>query len=123
MDTSFNSNIANTGGSMVDKAADKLQSGIRDARHGATEAGAAIGSKVDGVANKAQQSVDSLAGKARRGLPALQDAVKEARDSVVDTSDSIISYTKGNPVKALMIAAASGALLWTLLKAFAPSRD
>ena len=48
------------------------------------------------------------------------DAVSDAASQA---SDTIIAYTKKNPVQALMIAAVSGALLLALAKFLAPSRD
>jgi hypothetical protein len=50
-------------------------------------------------------------------------AIQRARDTAAQASDSILEYTRTNPVKALMFAAASGALLLTLIKALTPSRD
>jgi hypothetical protein len=49
--------------------------------------------------------------------------VSQARDAASDASDSIIDYTKKNPITALAIAAASGALLYAAVKALLPSRD
>jgi hypothetical protein len=36
---------------------------------------------------------------------------------------SVIAYTNGHPATALAVAVASGALLFALVKAMAPSRD
>ena len=46
----------------------------------------------------------------KQGFDAVSDAAGRARDTVSSTSESIINYTKENPVKALMIAVVSGAL-------------
>lgn len=46
-----------------------------------------------------------------------------ARDMAAGTADSIVSYTKKNPVKALAIAAASGAILYAAIKASRSYRD
>jgi len=64
------------------------------------------------------------AGKfAMQGIDAVSDAFGHARDTVSATSDSVIAYTKKNPVKALALAAGAGALLYGFIKALKSSRD
>jgi hypothetical protein len=45
------------------------------------------------------------------------------RDTAADAFGSVIAYTKRHPATALAVAVASGALLFALVKAMAPSRD
>jgi cobalamin biosynthesis protein CbiD len=59
----------------------------------------------------------------RQGIDAITDMASQARDAVSDASDSVIAYTKKNPVKALVIAGAFGALLYAVLKTLTPSDD
>ena len=59
----------------------------------------------------------------KQSMSAVSDMANQARAVASDASDSIITYTKANPVKALAIAVASGALLYAAIKAFAPPRD
>ena len=93
-----------------------MQNEIRDAQQSAKDAGASLAKKFDSVVGQAKDT-------AKQGLDTVKDAVQQTRDSVSGSSKALITYTQENPVKALMIAAASGALLWTLLKALTPSRD
>jgi ElaB/YqjD/DUF883 family membrane-anchored ribosome-binding protein len=72
MESSITADLLKSGQTLADKAADKVQGGIRDARHAAKA--------------------------------------------------SIVRYTKKNPMTALMIAAASGALLLGLINLLKPSR-
>jgi ElaB/YqjD/DUF883 family membrane-anchored ribosome-binding protein len=67
------------------------------------------------LADKATPYFSRVAGQA-------QAFGKQSVDAA-QASDSVISYTQENPVKALLIAAASGALLLTLINAITPSRD
>ena len=108
MDTSFSNSVGNHGTPISEKSVDK----IRDVQQSVKDAGATIANKVD-----------SVVGQAKYGLDSVKDAVQQTRKSASESSEALINYTKENPVKALMIAAASGALLWTVLKAVAPSRD
>lgn len=64
----------------------------------------------------------ALAG-VKQGLDAITDKARQASDVSVNASDSIVAYAKKKPVKALAIAAASGALLHAALKVLTPSRD
>jgi len=112
--------LGKQGPAVADTAIDKAQSGIR-------EAGATLANKVDEIRGDATPGFRQAAARAqamgKRGLDAVTDAAGRARDSVSSASQSIIDYTKENPVKALAIAAASGALLVTIVKAIKASRD
>ena len=103
------SDVSQQGRGAIDKAADAVQSGI--------DRGSAIAS--DGVEAAREQAKSALGKMSDRGGAAIQ----QVRDTTAQASDSIIEYTRANPVKALMMAAASGALLITVLKALSPSRD
>jgi ElaB/YqjD/DUF883 family membrane-anchored ribosome-binding protein len=59
----------------------------------------------------------------KQGIDAVSDMAQQVRDTAADASGSIIAYTKKQPATALAIAAASGALLFALLKMLTPSRD
>lgn len=110
--------------STVDKAADQLQGGIKSAQQAANTAGSAISSKVDGLRSSAVPAIQKAAGQAedlaKQGMDAGANAVQQARDYASQASDSIVEFTKENPVKALLIAVAGGALLATLVKVLTP---
>jgi ElaB/YqjD/DUF883 family membrane-anchored ribosome-binding protein len=126
MENSITADLQN-GQQMADKAADKVQGGIREAKSATKQAGAALSNKIDElqqdaapVINKAFDRVKSMG---RQGMEAVGDAAQRTRDAASNASDSVIAYTKDNPVKALLIAAASGALLVSLLNVLRSSRD
>jgi ElaB/YqjD/DUF883 family membrane-anchored ribosome-binding protein len=98
MESSITGNLSKSSQTLADKAADKVQGGIRDARHAAKEAADAV-------------------------TDAATDAAQRTRDVAAHTAGSIVRYTKKNPMTALMIAAASGALLLGLINVLKPSRD
>ena len=95
--------------SAIDKAADAAQSAIGRGS-----------AKVSGGVEAARSQTKSAIGKMSSQGSA---AVQQVRDTASRATDSIIDYTRTNPAKALMIAAAAGALLLTLIKALTPSRD
>ncbi|GAC1676079.1 MAG: hypothetical protein NVS9B2_26450 [Steroidobacteraceae bacterium] len=125
-DDSKNS-FAKQGQAAVDKAADKMQGGIKDVQYAANRTGAALTNKVDELRAGAAPMINKVAGQAqdmaRQGVDAGARVARQAGEQATEVSDSVIAFTKENPIKALAIAAASGALLVTLIKALTPSRD
>lgn len=126
METMTSNSAARTGASGVEKAvdtaADKVHGVLHDAQAVAHDASASAASKLDGLASQARHVVDSAGDLAKQGIAAVNGAAKQTRSSVAGSSEALVGYTKDYPMRALMIAAASGALLWSVLKAVAASR-
>jgi ElaB/YqjD/DUF883 family membrane-anchored ribosome-binding protein len=126
MDSTAN-NFSKQGQALADSATDKAQNGIRSAQRATSNAGDALSDKVDDLRSEATPLIRKASARVQsigsQGLDAVTDATQRARESLSDASDAIISYTKENPVKALAIAAASGALVYGLVKLIQSSRD
>jgi ElaB/YqjD/DUF883 family membrane-anchored ribosome-binding protein len=99
----------------ADKIANKLHTGIRDTYQGAKTAESKL-------ADKADDAVGQVKGRIKDGVKGVRDAVDSAREALSDSSESILTFTREKPVQALLIAAVSGAVLWTLARALS-SRD
>jgi ElaB/YqjD/DUF883 family membrane-anchored ribosome-binding protein len=127
MESSVTSNLVKNGQTLADKAADKVQGGIRDAQHVAAQSGAALSNTVDELRSDAGPAMKRVVGRvqsmSRHGMDAVSDMASQVRDVASTTSDSIVAYTKKNPATALAIAAASGALIYAAIRAVRPSRD
>src|ERR1700676_1851103 len=108
MESSTTSGFVKNGQTLADKAADKVQGGIRDAQHAAKEAGTAVSDKVNDLRNDAPPAVTKPVGGAqsrgKRSMDNIRDTASQASDVVSNASDSIVAYTKRSPVKALAIA-------------------
>ncbi len=119
------SDFANKGQAFADKAADKLQGGIREARQGVNSAASSASNKVESMRSEVAPAIDRASDKAQglfsQGLDAVSDATRKAQDFAADTQDSIVTFTREKPVKALLIAATAGAVLVTLIRALSPS--
>ena len=87
------------GESVADKTATTLQNGI------------------DSAASTLSETVESVRAQINPIVGKVGSAAQQAWDATVAMSDSVVTYTRQNPVKALAIAVASGALLSTLLRA------
>jgi hypothetical protein len=72
-------------------------------------------------------SIDKVTAGAKaaagQGWDMLDAAIQQGRDAIGDVSDNLIKYAKKNPGKAVLIGAASGALLATLIMTLTRSRD
>jgi ElaB/YqjD/DUF883 family membrane-anchored ribosome-binding protein len=121
MDTSTATDFANSGHAFVDKTADKLQSGVREVKHGANTVASSTSRKVESMRTGANQLVDNAADSAEGVFGKVSAATQKARDFAVETQDSVVAYTRENPVKSLLIAAAAGAILITVVRALTPS--
>jgi ElaB/YqjD/DUF883 family membrane-anchored ribosome-binding protein len=127
MESSVAGNFAKTSQALADKATDKVQAGIRSAQQSVQEAGDSLSSRVTDAHDKAVPAIRKASGLARstaqQGFDAVSDMASQARDMATSAADSIVSYTKRNPLQALAIAAASGALLYVAMKALRSYRD
>jgi ElaB/YqjD/DUF883 family membrane-anchored ribosome-binding protein len=120
MQDSVSTSFAKTSQALADKAADKARSGIRSAYDNAKDARSVLASEMDDLRNEAGSTLIRVADRAqsmaRQGLDSIAETVSHARDAVFDTSDSLVAYTEKNPVKALALAVATGALLYAVLR-------
>lgn len=104
MNTYSDSNTLNPGPYVANKAADKVKNGIADAASN-------FSNKVDSARQQGKQIMDQAG-----------DAVGVIRDTASDAADSLVTYTKDNPVKALLMAAGVGILFLTVIQALTLSR-
>jgi ElaB/YqjD/DUF883 family membrane-anchored ribosome-binding protein len=75
-----------------------------------------LGSESKPWIKKAAQQTDAFA-------QSVGDAAQRIRTTASQASESVTEYAKANPVKALLIAAASGVVLATLFQIVSRSRD
>ncbi len=101
MESSITGNLPKNGQKVIDEADDLL-----------VDATPAVTKAVSRAQSIGRQSIDAIGQMA-----------SQAQNAASNASDSIVAYTKKNPVTALTIAAASGALLYAAIKALTPARD
>lgn len=105
MNSFSDTNVSKPGQDFANKAANKAKGGI------------------DHAALTLSDTAESARQQAKPVLDQVSAAASKIRDTAADASDPLVTYTKDNPVKALMFAAAAGALFLTVIKALTPSRD
>ena len=70
---------------------------------------------LDKAADLRQRASDEAAALAHRGAQAVRDGTHHLRDTAENASNRTIGYIKDEPVKSMLIAAATGAVLMALL--------
>ncbi len=112
---------------LVDHAAQAADNAIKATQRTANEA-------LDGLAGSVREARDEAAplfnrateqasAYAQRGVNALREGSQAVRDSAVHASDRTTMYIKDEPLKAMLIAAATGAALMALVGMLGRSRD
>jgi ElaB/YqjD/DUF883 family membrane-anchored ribosome-binding protein len=127
MENSVAGSFAKTAQALADKAADKAQSGLSNAQDTVKHGGDLLSSKIEDVRSEAGTVINRgskrVQSASKQGLDAITDMAGQARDVASNATDSIVAYTEQNPVKALAIAAAAGAVLYATLNALRALRD
>ena len=112
---------------MTDNAADTTQGAIRSTQRATDQAFDRLSETVEGVRSKAGPMLNKVASQAeaaaRRGIEAVRDTSQQLREKAQRASDSAVGYVKDEPIKAMLIAAATGALLMGLVALLSRSRD
>lgn len=104
---------------LADQAADRASNAIRSTQNVTNAAFDRLTDKVEDVRERAAPLVSRLSAQAetaaRRGLDAVRDTSAQVRETALKASDSTVSYIQDRPVKAMLIAAATGAALMALV--------
>lgn len=112
--------------STASKAADTLQDGVYGAQRLAFTVIDAVAEKVASTQSNLPPAVEGVTDQAHKlmqqGREMVQGSTQRARDKAVDLSDQVVSYTKDEPVKAMLMAAAAGAVLISMLSVVTRSR-
>jgi ElaB/YqjD/DUF883 family membrane-anchored ribosome-binding protein len=94
-----------------------------DAAHNLLDRAAASADQaLDGLSQQAHHMQDEAQHLGQRGVKALRESTQQLRDSAHRASDETLHYVKAEPVKALLIAAATGAALVALIGLMSRSR-
>jgi ElaB/YqjD/DUF883 family membrane-anchored ribosome-binding protein len=130
MDTTTSSSskpLAQQGQEIADKAANSAQSAIRSTQRVADGALDSLAAKVDEIHDQAAPLLNRVSSQAeaaaRRGIEAVRDTSQQLREKALRASDSAVGYVKDEPIKAMLIAAATGALLMGIIALMSRSRD
>lgn len=104
---------------LTDKLGLKADHAIRSTQHAAN---GALDSLADSVVEARQQvapainhAAEQVNALAHRGLDSVRNTSKQLMDSAHRVTDTTVSYVKEEPVKSILIAAATGAALMAMI--------
>ena len=103
------------GPSFIDRAALSADQAIQSSQTAARRA-------MDGLANSAHDLQDGAQHATQRSVEALRQGAQSMRNSAQRASESTRHYVQAEPVKAMLIAAATGATLMALASLLMRSR-
>ena len=111
---------------LVDQAAASADHAIKSTQRVANETLDSLAGSVQDLRSQAapmlNRTGDQIGALAQRGVDAVRDSSQHLRERALRASDSAVGYVKDEPVKAMLIAAATGAALMALLGLMARSR-
>lgn len=94
---------------VANEALDTLAGTVQDMRHQAAP-----------LINRATEEAGALA---KQGVDTVRESARQLRLKARQASETTVSYIKHEPVKAMLIAAATGAALMALITLMTHSRD
>ena len=114
-------NIANPSGAqaIADKASTSVDCAIRSTQRVTNDAFDGMSDGVQTLRQQVAPALDRANDMAQRGVNSVRDSAQQLRDRAMRASDTTVSYIKDEPVKAMLIAAATGAGLMALLRLLA----
>jgi ElaB/YqjD/DUF883 family membrane-anchored ribosome-binding protein len=139
MDTNFNTNtnsgtnsnqdadrIGQQASQAADQAANRAEDALRSTQRATNSAIEGISAKVDDLRTQAGPLINKVSAQAeaaaRRGMEAVRDTSQQLRERASVATDSTVGYIKDEPIKSMLIAAATGAVLMGLVNMMGRSR-
>ena len=111
---------------LVDQAARSADHAIKSTQRVANEALDGLAVSVQDVHHRAapmlSRASEQANALAQRGMDALRDGSHQVRERAVHASDTTVAYIKDEPIKSMLIAAATGAALMALVGLMSRSR-
>ena len=112
---------------VADESADAADNAIRNTQRRADEAFESLSSKVEDLRNQAGPMLNRMSSQAeaaaRRGMEAMRDGSQQLRERAQRATDQTVAYVKDEPIKSMLIAAATGAVLMALVSLMGRSRN
>ncbi len=111
---------------LTDRAAQSADSAIKSTQSVANDAFDSLSGTVKDIRDQAAPMVNRAAEQAsalaHRGADAVRESSRQLRERAAQASDTTVSYIKDEPVKSILIAAATGAALMGLVSMMGRSR-
>jgi len=113
-------NVSDQGANLGDNAARSAQRAVDDAASSLSNTVEDLRSQAAPLINRVSSQAEAVA---RRGMDAVRDGSQQLREKALRASDTTVAYVKDEPVKSMLIAAATGAALMGLITLMGRSRN
>ena len=100
---------------LADQAANRADSAIKSTQRATNSAFDGLADGVQNLREQASPAINRVGALAQQGVDSVRDTAQQMRERALQVSDSTVSYIKEEPVKSMLIAAATGAGLMALL--------
>ena len=112
---------------LVDQAAQTADQAIKSTQQAANEALESLAGAVHDLQHQAApllgRASDQVSALAQRGVDSVRDTSRHLRLKAVHASDNTVNYIRDEPVKSILIAAATGAALMALISLISRAND
>jgi ElaB/YqjD/DUF883 family membrane-anchored ribosome-binding protein len=112
---------------LADQAQDGIRSGVREGRRAANRVLDRVQDSADELRVQADPIIDRLTDRATAaahdGLGWMRENTDRVRTQVTRATDRTVGYVRDQPVRAVLMAAAAGALLYAAVRLFSSSSD
>ena len=123
----MNTHPASSAAELTEQAAKNADTAIRSTQRLANQSLENLAEKVQDLRDQTIQLLNRVASEAealaRRGLDSVRDTSAQLRDRAAKVSDNTVGYIKDEPMKSMLIAAATGAALMALVSLVTRNRD
>jgi len=127
MPSSTTKPFGQTATNVGDDAASAADNALKSTQRATDQAFDALSNKVDDLRSQAGPMINRMSAKAedaaKRGMEVMRDTTQQLREKAQVAGDSTVAYVKDEPVKSMLIAAATGAVLMGLISLMGRSRD
>lgn len=112
---------------LIDQASQSADQAIRATQQAANNAVDSAGNALQDLRQQTtpilERASEQVSAMAQRGLETVRETTHQLRVKAEHASDTTVGYIRQEPVKAVLIAAATGAALMALISLVARSRD
>lgn len=127
MPSSTNKTFGQQATNVGDQAADAAKDTAKSAERAIDSAADTLSSKIEDVRNQAAPLMNRVSAQAeaaaKRGIEVVRDSSQQLRERALRAGDQTVAYVKDEPVKSMLIAAATGAALMGLISLMGRSRN
>lgn len=113
-------------GNLAEQAAESAHTALRSTQNVANAAFDRLSEKVDSARDQAAPLINRLTSQAenaaRRSVEAVRDTSAQIREKALRATDNTVGYIKDEPIKSMLIAAATGAALMAIYSLISRSR-